>query len=66
MEDEGVIHFTSTFVPTLFRGRGYGAYLVKAGLDHAMERNLRVQSSCWFVDEVLDRSPEYAELLKRG
>lgn len=65
MEEEGLIHFTSTFVPPAFRGRGYGAFLVKAGLDHAVERNYRVRSSCWFVDEVLERSPEYAELLKR-
>ena len=62
MEGDSTIHFTSTWVPPSFRGGGYGAWLVKAGLDHARERGYRVTTSCWFVDEFLDRTPEYADL----
>lgn len=62
MEDSGTIHFTSTYVPSAYRGRGFGAWLVKAGLDHARERGFQVTTSCWFVDEFLDRTPEYQDL----
>lgn len=60
--DGGVLHFLRTWVPPRFRGRGYGAYLVQAGLDWARERGDRVTTSCWFVDEFLDRMPEYQDL----
>ena len=61
-EDEGTLHLLRTWVPPRFRGRGDGARLVKAGLDHAREKGYRVTTSCWFVDEFLDRSPEYQDL----
>ncbi len=58
----GGVHFLQTWVPGRFRGRGYGAYLVRAGLDWARERGGRVTTSCWFVEELLDRMPEYQDL----
>lgn len=62
MAGEDVIHFTRTWVAPEFRGGGFGAVLVKAGLDHARASGLKVTSSCWFVDEFLDAAPEYEDL----
>jgi len=61
--DRKVIHFVRTWVPPRFRGRGYGAWLVKEGLEHARREGYRVTTSCWFVDEFLERRPEYQDLV---
>ena len=58
------IHFISTWVPPQDRGQGDGARLVKAGLEHARKEGWAVSTSCWFVDEFVDRYPEYRELMK--
>lgn len=60
--DGRILHFTRTWVPPSLRGRGIGARLVKAGLAHARREGWRVSTSCWFVDEYLDRNPEYQDL----
>jgi predicted GNAT family acetyltransferase len=63
LEEEKVIHFVRTWVPPRFRGRGYGAWLVKEGMEHARSEGYRVTTSCWFVDEFLERRPEYQDLV---
>jgi uncharacterized protein len=63
LPDERVIHLVRTWVPPRFRGRGYGARLVKAALEHARSEGYRVTTSCWFVDEFLERRPEYQDLV---
>lgn len=63
MQGEDHIHFIRTWVPPAFRGSGYGAQLVKAGLEHARQRGFSVSTSCWFVDAFVARNPEYADLL---
>jgi len=62
MAGEEVMHMIRTFVAPEFRGRGFGARLVKTALDHAREQGYRVTSSCWFVDAYIDQNPEYADL----
>ena len=62
MRGEGHIHFVRTWVPPRDRGRGNGARLVKVGLEHAREHGMSVSTSCWFVDDCLERHPEYREL----
>ena len=63
MRGEDHIHFITTWVPPQDRGAGDGARLVKAGLDHAREHGMTVSTSCWFVDEFVDRNPGYAALM---
>lgn len=65
MQGQDHIHFIRTWVAPEYRGRGYGAWLVKAGLDHARDESLTVSTSCWFVDEFVAHNPEYAELMGR-
>lgn len=60
--DGRVLHLIRTWVPPRFRGRGLGVHLVKAGLEHARSQGLQVTTSCWFVDEYLERSPEDQDL----
>ena len=58
------IIFTHTGVPTPLEGRGIGSILVKTGLEYAKENNLKIQSTCWFVDGYLQRHKEYQDLIK--
>lgn len=64
--EEGVLDYRHTFVPEAHRERGIGEALVVAALDHARERDLRVVPSCPFVQHVLGRRPEYANLVGPG
>lgn len=59
----GIITFTHTEVAPALRGRGIGARLVRGALDAARARGLRVKVQCPFVSEVIERHPEYADLL---
>lgn len=62
MAGEGVMHLIRTWVAPEFRGSGFGALLVKEALDHARAQGLKITTSCWFVDEFLERTPEYQDL----
>jgi predicted GNAT family acetyltransferase len=54
------IIFTHTGVPTAIEGRGIGSMLVKAGLEYAQSKKLKVESLCWFVSGYIQRHPESA------
>lgn len=59
------ITFTYTEVPEAARGRGYGEALVRAALDSARRRNLRVVPVCRFVASFIQEHPEYRDLVVR-
>lgn len=63
LEDPDRIVFTHTVVPESLSGRGIAAELVKRGLQHARERNLRVVPQCAYVSSFIKRNPEYQDLL---
>ena len=52
-----------TEVPGPLRGRGYGYHLVCGALEEVRRLNLKVVPRCWFVREVIDRRPEFQDLL---
>lgn len=58
-----VILFLHTGVPPALEGRGIGSLLVKTGLQYAREKNLKVQSLCWFVSGYIERHPEFQDLV---
>lgn len=60
---DGVIDFTHTFVPPEQRGRGIADKLVEHALDETLQRGLRFQASCWFVDVVARRNERYKQAL---
>lgn len=60
---EGVMHLVHTEVPPSLEGRGIGAALVRAALEHASAEGLRVRPRCSFVSAYLARHPEFGRLL---
>ena len=51
-------------VPAPLRGRGYGYHLVRGTLDELRRLNLKVVPQCWFVRQVIERRPEFQDLLR--
>ena len=62
LQGDEVLHLLRTWVAPEYRGGGFGALLVRAALDHAREHGLKIRSSCWFVDEFVEQTPEYQDL----
>lgn len=63
MEDDTIV-FTHTIVPKALEGRGVGSKLIRAALDSARDRGLKVIPQCTFVRAFIDKHPEYRALLK--
>ena len=63
-EDDGALNLLSTFVAPSVRGRGVGEALVVAALEHARAEGAEVIPTCWFVETVVERHPEYHRLLR--
>lgn len=61
--DGDVMTMFHTEVPFSLRGRGYGYHLVSGALEHVRRLQLKVRPTCWFVREVIDRRPEFQDLL---
>lgn len=64
--NDDVVDFRSTFVHPTLRGQGVGEELVRTGLEWARAHRLRVIPTCWFVETIVRRHPEYRPLLERG
>jgi hypothetical protein len=60
---DGVMHLVHTEVPPALEGRGVGAALVRAALEHASAAGLPVRPRCSFVSAYLARHPQYRRLL---
>ncbi|MET0143183.1 MAG: GNAT family N-acetyltransferase [Ilumatobacteraceae bacterium] len=54
--------FHHTLTLPRHRGHGYAAELVRRALDDVRAHDRTVVATCWFVDEFIDSSPEYADL----
>lgn len=63
---DGVMHFTSTQVPSDIGGRGIAGHLVRTGMDHAREQGYEVVPACSYVAAWLERHPEYQDLQYAG
>jgi predicted GNAT family acetyltransferase len=57
------IVFTPTIVPKAIEGRGVASKLIRAALDSARDRGLKVISQCPFVTAYIEKHPEYRALL---
>jgi predicted GNAT family acetyltransferase len=58
-----VMMLTHTGVPKALRGRGIAAELVRAALDHARARGLKVRPDCSYAEAYMQRHPETLDLL---
>lgn len=54
----------STWVPRQHREQGIGERIVVHALEHARERDYRVIPTCPFVPWVIDRNPEFRDLVE--
>ena len=63
---DGSIVLVHTEVPPEHGGQGYAATLVRAALDDARSRGLRVVPSCPYVAAYVAKHPEYADLVDAG
>lgn len=57
------IVFTHTIVPEAIAGRGIASKLIRAALDSARDRGLKVIAQCRFVAAFIEKHPEYRGLL---
>ena len=62
----GGIVFTHTEVPKELEGRGIGSALIRAGLAHARENNLKVTPICPFFAAYMKKHAEVQDLLSPG
>jgi hypothetical protein len=58
-KNNDVIIFYHTYVPPQLRGRGIAQKIIKAGMDYAVEKKLRVIPTCSAVAGFINRYPEY-------
>jgi len=56
---DGVANINHTFVDDSLRGQGMAGQLVKAAVDHFLERNLKISATCPYAFLWLKRHPEY-------
>jgi predicted GNAT family acetyltransferase len=63
---EGKIIFTHTEVPPSHQGKGLGTLLIKAALESARQRGLKVIPICPFVAAYIKARPEEQDLLDPG
>ena len=59
----GVITFTHTEVPEVFRGKGVGSELAKGALDLVRQGGENVVARCPFIAAYIRKHPEYQDLL---
>lgn len=63
---QGKIMFTHTEVPVEHEGKGIGTLLIRAGLDAARERGLKVIPVCPFFAAYIQKHAEVQDLLDDG
>lgn len=61
--DAGVLVLAHTEVYEGYAGQGLGGILVRAALDTARARELRVRPDCPYVAAYIERHPDYGDLV---
>ena len=58
-----ILCLTHTGVPPEIGGRGVGGELVRAALEYARAKGLKVRPSCSYAANYIERNPQYRDLL---
>ena len=64
-ERDGVMVMHHTHTEPSHSGHGYAKQVVTAALDEFQAQGRRVAPQCWFVAQVIDQEPQYADLVVR-
>lgn len=62
-EGKDTIDLYSTYTPPQLRGQGLAAVVVKAALEYAKGKNLKVIAGCWYVRKFIDENQQYHNLI---
>lgn len=64
LDDNKTLDYYSTFVPPELRGQKIADKITLFALDYAKENHYKVIPSCPFVKSLIERHPEYKELVQ--
>jgi predicted GNAT family acetyltransferase len=59
----GKINIYHTEVSETLRGKGVGGELVAAAVKYARANDLKIIASCPYTEKIIDKTPEYGDLL---
>lgn len=62
-EDKDTVELYSTYTPPQLRGKGLASVVVKAALEYAKEKKLKVVPACWYVRKFIEENQEYQGLV---
>ncbi len=62
-EDKETVELYSTYTPPQLRGKGLASVVVKAALEYAKEKKLKVVPACWYVRKFIEENQEYQGLV---
>ena len=59
----GTMTIDHTEIAEKLRGEGIGQDMVKAAVDYARENNLKINPVCPYAKKVIERTPEFQDVL---
>lgn len=62
-EDKETLDLYLTYTPSQLRGQGLAEKVVLAVFEYAIEKNLKVIASCWYVRKFLEKHMEYQNII---
>ncbi len=62
-EDKETVELYSTYTPPQLRGKGLASVVVKAALEYAKGKKLKVVPACWYVRKFIEENQEYQGLV---
>jgi uncharacterized protein len=63
VRDNGTMTIDHTEIDEKLRGEGIGQDLVKSAVEYAREQGLKIKADCPYAKKVIDRTPEFQDVL---
>ena len=63
--NNGVMTIDHTEIDEKLRGEGIGQDMVKAAVEYARENDLKINAVCPYAKKVIERTPEFQDILVR-
>ena len=61
--NNGVMTIDHTEIDEKLRGEGIGQDMVKAAVEYAREKGLKIKAACPYAKKVIERTPEFQDIL---